>query len=364
MRVITLISDDPGLAETIGRHLPADLQLETAAGIDEAMGRASWPPALVITPLAAALAHDCRIPARIDAAEARVPVLVAADEAPREAADLLAQYAVFDFIAPSAPAAALQEAIVTLLESSVHGHISGVSLASFLQLVELDHKTCSLRIRQGEKRGVLYFRDGELLDAVCLPLLGEEAALTIVGWAPVTIDLCAHCPRTEPAIDSPLGYILIEGARRQDEEKEKEESAASEPVPEPASPPPPTPEAPAASAASPADDPLTTALLDALEEEGISALALIRPEDGAALTRELAPEAIETARLLVDGALELGRDLDYGPPERVVIETSGGDRLLALAGPAVQLFARLGDDHAPAPLAAALSPIIKRMTRP
>ncbi len=106
------------------------------------------------------------------------------------------------------------------MNKSYQGHISGISLPTFLQLIELDRKTCTLRVKSGRRQGILYFVNGELWDALSENEHGAETALRIVSWQQVIIDIEDRCPLTVRNINLPLGFMLIEGARRCDERQE------------------------------------------------------------------------------------------------------------------------------------------------
>jgi hypothetical protein len=44
--------------------------------------------------------------------------------------------------------------------------LSGLPLTSFLQILEQDQQTCSLIVSVEDKSGILFVKDGELIDAV------------------------------------------------------------------------------------------------------------------------------------------------------------------------------------------------------
>jgi len=103
------------------------------------------------------------------------------------------------------------------LSQSVHGHVQNVSLASFLQLMEMERKTCSLTIRSDDKLGVLVVRKGELIDARSAELRGEAAAIAIIAWPNSSITISRHGESGPAAIQKPLGFIVMEAMRIQDE---------------------------------------------------------------------------------------------------------------------------------------------------
>ena len=103
------------------------------------------------------------------------------------------------------------------LSQSVRGHVQNVSLASFLQLMEMERKTCSLTIRCDDKLGVLVVRKGQLIDARSGELCGEDAAISIIAWPNSSITISRHGETGPAVIQKPLGFIVMEAMRIQDE---------------------------------------------------------------------------------------------------------------------------------------------------
>lgn len=103
------------------------------------------------------------------------------------------------------------------LSQSVHGHVQNVSLASFLQLMEMERKTCNLTIRSDDKVGMLVVRKGQLIDAHSGALRGEEAAISIIAWPNSSIMISRHGEFGPPVIQKSLGFIVMEAMRVQDE---------------------------------------------------------------------------------------------------------------------------------------------------
>lgn len=102
---------------------------------------------------------------------------------------------------------------------TAQGIIRGWSLPTVLQMVELDKRTCTLRVRSGENLGLLYFRGGQLLDAESGPLRGIDAAYEIVNWAgeDTAIEVEGGCRTEDKSIDLPITHLLLEGLTRRDE---------------------------------------------------------------------------------------------------------------------------------------------------
>lgn len=106
-----------------------------------------------------------------------------------------------------------QEAI-----SFKHGHISGITLSSFLQLIEMEKKTCTLYIKNRNKLGVLYFQKGTLVDAETDLLRGLSAASEIICWENPEIEIEGACRRKINNINLSLYHILMEVFKNKDEE--------------------------------------------------------------------------------------------------------------------------------------------------
>ncbi|MEA2605079.1 MAG: hypothetical protein QOF89_6071 [Acidobacteriota bacterium] len=107
--------------------------------------------------------------------------------------------------------------IADLLAQRVKGRVENITLPSFLQLLELERKTCTLGITSLGRAGRLFFRGGRLVGAETGELAGQEAALEIVTWEDADIEIADGCPPVKPEIDAGLHYLLMEGMRLKDE---------------------------------------------------------------------------------------------------------------------------------------------------
>jgi CheY-like chemotaxis protein len=69
--------------------------------------------------------------------------------------------------------------------------LRGMKASLFLQLVELEHKTCEIRLSENltGREGSLFFRDGLLVDARLEGRPPEEAAREMVSWSDVEISI-------------------------------------------------------------------------------------------------------------------------------------------------------------------------------
>ncbi len=117
----------------------------------------------------------------------------------------------------------LKELIHNSISGNTEGLIGGVSLPSFLQLIEMERKTCKLRIHSTEGIGILHIMEGHLIDAE-LPnsdLDGLSAALEIIAWDSPWIEITNDFEKRAIKIDHPIHAIIMEAMRIKDEKKAK-----------------------------------------------------------------------------------------------------------------------------------------------
>lgn len=111
----------------------------------------------------------------------------------------------------------LKSAIDTEIDAVNQGALFGISLASFLQLIEMEQKTCTLRVTEGGTVGYLYFNDGMLSDAETENLTGDEAARRIVVWSRPEIQITTAFSKKEKVISISLSSLLLDTFRLLDE---------------------------------------------------------------------------------------------------------------------------------------------------
>lgn len=99
----------------------------------------------------------------------------------------------------------------------------GLSVGSFLQVIAMDQQTCLLEVyRNGNQKGHFCLIQGSLFDASCGEFEGEEAALEMIAWENVRLNI-RHVLDTsviEKRIDKNLMLLLMESSRRKDEREE------------------------------------------------------------------------------------------------------------------------------------------------
>jgi len=108
--------------------------------------------------------------------------------------------------------------------TSQAGTMTGFSVGSFLQLIEMEEKTCLLEVSARGKKGLFYFDRGILFDAVSGRLIGEEAAIEMIMWNQVSLSFKSlPDKKIMRRINSELMPIMMEASRRKDEKTQENE---------------------------------------------------------------------------------------------------------------------------------------------
>ncbi|RTZ99322.1 MAG: hypothetical protein DSY90_01485 [Deltaproteobacteria bacterium] len=115
----------------------------------------------------------------------------------------------------------LSNKILTLLKKeSDGGVIKSISTGVFMQLAEMEEMTCTIRVHSDadDTVGVVFFRDGKLLDARYGDKIGDDAIFIILALEKTQIRIQNSCPATvEPKIRIGLQAVLLEAMRLKDE---------------------------------------------------------------------------------------------------------------------------------------------------
>ncbi len=124
----------------------------------------------------------------------------------------------------------LAQAVLNGLDQ-VHkgGSLNCVSLSSFLQIIEMEEKSCRIDVHaNSQQRGSFFLVGGELRDASCGELTGEAAAYEMISWENTHLyikDLPKKMP--ERRIEKGLMSVVMEGLRKKDEAGPEQDAKAA-----------------------------------------------------------------------------------------------------------------------------------------
>ncbi len=178
---------------------------------------------LIITDLNMPVMNGFELLAYITSRHLAVPVIVMTAFGTPEIEEKLNSMGSFQYMEKPLDIDALSEKIESVINDSAKGYIHGITLPTFLQLLEMEKKSCTLNIKSSGRSGRMFFRAGDLLNAETGALSGLEAAYEVVCWENVEIEMLGKCEKNVRKINMSLGSILMESCRIQDEAKRDEE---------------------------------------------------------------------------------------------------------------------------------------------
>ena len=109
------------------------------------------------------------------------------------------------------------------------GSVKGISLMSFVQLMEMEQKNCILQATHSDtgERGFLFFRDGQIIDAKTDHKHGIDATYRILTWSNVQISIRDGNPQMPDVVRTPMQTLIMEAAYRTDVEMMSDEQRKS-----------------------------------------------------------------------------------------------------------------------------------------
>lgn len=149
-----------------------------------------------------------------------IPVIIISGMDPENVEHLAQSEGVIGYLPKPFKADDLGRQILSALqEESKSGIMHNVSPAMFMQLMEMERKTCTIRMidnRSGEG-GIIYLLDGQLVDARVGDKTAIDAAYSLFSWDEVTVFLRNECAPRENKINSELQSIIMGAAAAKDE---------------------------------------------------------------------------------------------------------------------------------------------------
>ncbi|MGO9147104.1 MAG: response regulator [Desulfomonilia bacterium] len=97
------------------------------------------------------------------------------------------------------------------------GSITGLQLPDLIQMNCLSQMTTALFVNKDERKGCIYFEDGQITHAEVGAIDGEEALFTILSWSTGSFKFMGGMKAPRNTIATNWEYLLIEGMRRADE---------------------------------------------------------------------------------------------------------------------------------------------------
>jgi len=223
MKKILLVDDEPAVLFALSEALVdrrRGIQVVTASDGREAMAVLEAQPVhLVVTDLRMPDVDGFELLAHLRRNYPSLPVILMTALGTAEMTSRLGSAGAFECLSKPFDVAVLKRKIQDMLAQRVRGRVENISLSSFLQLLEIERKTCTLHVTAGERDGRLFFRTGKLMGAETGDLTGSDAALEIVSWEHADIEIAEGCPVNGPPLPGGLAFLLMEGMRLKDEQE-------------------------------------------------------------------------------------------------------------------------------------------------
>lgn len=176
---------------------------------------------LIITDLNMPVMSGFELLAYIASIHLAVPIIVMTAYGTPEIEEKLNCMGSFQYVEKPLEFNTLFEMIESTLKESTQGYMQGITLPSFLQLLELEKKTCTLTIKSSDnKTGRMFFSHGDLLNAETGSMSGLEAAYKIVSWEDVELKMSGKCEKKARKINTALIKLLMESSQLQDDKQD------------------------------------------------------------------------------------------------------------------------------------------------
>ena len=327
-KTVLVVDDEPSvlfaLSEGVSDRRGGVRVVTAANGIEAVAVLEAEPVDLVLTDLRMPDMDGFELLAFLRRNHPSLPVILMTALGSAETSARLASAGSFECLAKPFHLPDLKRKIAEMLTQRVKGRVENISLASFLQLLEMERKTCTLSVRshdpEADHEGKLFFRAGRLVGAATGGLEGREAALEIVTWDHVDIEIADVCPPVDPEIEVALSFLLMEGMRLKDERERGKESDLTGEVDIDAA----LAEAPS----RPQSEELSRLLAEGLRGgkgmKGVEAILLVEPDGAVA-----AVAGEDPGDTMAAAAARFLHDLGAGEPLQEVLATTGNHYWLA-----------------------------------
>lgn len=193
MKTILLVDDDEIFRETLAARLGhelEDINVQTAEHGKRALEIISEMPVdMVVTELNMPVMDGFELLASLREQSSKIPVLVVTEFLLDEVQEILSNLGYYMFHRKGANAQGLIDRIKDTTMPEVEGTLVGLSLAGFLQLLEAERKSCMIVVTDRTRKGTLFVNDGAVVHAETQNERGVDAAMDIVCWSNVRMEI-------------------------------------------------------------------------------------------------------------------------------------------------------------------------------
>ena len=108
--------------------------------------------------------------------------------------------------------------VLALDDFFYQGNVLGVSCIPFIQIIEQEASDCILQVIKAKEeiKGLLFFKNGMLLDAICDSTTAQEAVKRVLSWEKVDIELYNICPLKKNRINVNMATLILKAIKNQE----------------------------------------------------------------------------------------------------------------------------------------------------
>ncbi len=230
MKTIIIIENDDVEQESVTdllRHAPEDFNFLYAQGDQVAIVIAEQAtPDLIIYDLSTMLSPQIQGLARLTKQLPYIPCLAILSE-DGQLAEEVKGAGVCRSIARPLQAKELYNNCTNLIELATSGQVRGIPIHSLLQMLESDEKTCTLKIQNKRKSGMIFVEKGTVVGAEAGDQKDEDAMYSIITWEDASVEIRYYNGQRQQTINKPLISLIMEAFRLKDERdsiREKQQS--------------------------------------------------------------------------------------------------------------------------------------------
>jgi CheY-like chemotaxis protein len=223
MTRVLVVDDDPNQVRALARVISVrspGLSIVTANGGNAAIDvLRSMPVDVVLTDLQMPDVNGFELLAWLLSHQPHVHVFTMTAYPDDEAMDRVRELGSVECYTKPLDVASVLEKLSSALAQGMRGHVRNIALASLLQLIEMERKTCTLAVESSSRTGFLYIAEGQLIDARWGDMQGDEAAIQMAGWVSPAVTIINTCATKQRTVRHPISYIVMEAMRLHDESR-------------------------------------------------------------------------------------------------------------------------------------------------
>lgn len=217
-----IIDRNPIFREKLERMIKAfgdEFQAQAVANVDDALEALSSNEISLVLCESSLADPNTQLVTCIQNENSTVPLIITGQDDAPHFTELLALSCVKGFISRPVvrPADFVGKVVLALGSLFYKGILRGVNCISLIQILDQECSDCLVRVINTEEgvEGLLFLRNGALLDAICGATAAMEAAKEIFSWKSADVELYNICPLSENRINANMASLILQCSENQ-----------------------------------------------------------------------------------------------------------------------------------------------------